>query len=474
MAVRIKDLTGTDTFATDDKMVVDGDTNGPRSFPGSSATPGAYIGINSAGVLDVMDRGHNGRTILEAGSVTDASAEFLSGATFELDPTNPRHYNIQIGDASTPLTANMVVDLVPDSEDWPVNCSVTVIKGDTSAYTVTVSGFDADGEGTHTLSAYRESVRCVYQTTDSDNGPGALGQKFARHSIVYRSALNIAASNATSGLVADNVQEQLDELAAASGGSGLSSVTNEEGRLALSVDGGVATIGDAYIAHQSDLDDGDLTLSFVETPLIDPGSTSADVTCNLSFGTDAGGEHIVCVMPLDLTGTITLRSADYATGGLVDGQASITAPGSGFFTVERLPGSTKHFQTSLVPAPTFTGSATFDAAIYEAVAEDDITGSATVDLSAGQHQRLTLTGNVTALALSNRPPDGYSQTVLIDFIQDGTGSRTLAWFSGALFPDGGSISITSDADAMTSVSVTVVGSAGDIIVRSAGYDIKAP
>lgn len=51
----------------------------------------------------------------------------------------------------------------------------------------------------------------------------------------------------------------------------------------------------------------------------------------------------------------------------------------------------------------------------------NITGAVTIDLSLGSHQRLTLTGNVTSLAVSNVPPAG---PVVIEFIQDGTGSRT--------------------------------------------------
>lgn len=51
-----------------------------------------------------------------------------------------------------------------------------------------------------------------------------------------------------------------------------------------------------------------------------------------------------------------------------------------------------------------------------------------VDASKGNHYRVTLGGNRTMGAPGN-PADG--QTVMFEVIQDGAGSRTLAWASGA-------------------------------------------
>ena len=122
----------------------------------------------------------NGRAIQEVETVIDAAAEFVSGGTFELDGSNPRHYYVKVGDTSNPLTANMVVDLNPASSDWSTGGKVTIIKGDLSEFRVTVSGFDVDGLGTYTLKRYRDGIECSYQTTDNNSGPGASGQKFER------------------------------------------------------------------------------------------------------------------------------------------------------------------------------------------------------------------------------------------------------------------------------------------------------
>jgi len=54
----------------------------------------------------------------------------------------------------------------------------------------------------------------------------------------------------------------------------------------------------------------------------------------------------------------------------------------------------------------------------------NITGAATVDLSLGLSQELTLTGNVTSWAMSNPPDQG--SIVTLQFVQDATGSRTIA------------------------------------------------
>lgn len=133
--------------------------------------------------IDTLAR-DDGRAILEVETVSDASKEFEAGATFTVDPTNPRHYNLKVGDSLNALTDDMVVDLVPASENWPDNCRVTIRKGDSSAYTVTVLGFDVDGEGTYTLTNKDASITCTYQNTDNATGPGAAGQKFERGTIV--------------------------------------------------------------------------------------------------------------------------------------------------------------------------------------------------------------------------------------------------------------------------------------------------
>lgn len=156
-------------------------TDTPASYSGLG---GRLLRVNAgetaveAFTYEAPNLGRDGRTILEAGSITDASAEFLSGATFTLDPTNARHYNIQVGDSTTPLTAAMTIDLVPDSTLWPDTAQLIITKGSSDAYNITLSGLNADGLGTVTLVDQYEGVILGYHHTDGANGPGAAGQKW--------------------------------------------------------------------------------------------------------------------------------------------------------------------------------------------------------------------------------------------------------------------------------------------------------
>lgn len=149
-----------------------------------SAGTGAAENLTPEEVMSLLGLGDgagatpDGRTILEVGAITDASAEFLSGATFTLDPTNARHYNVQVGDSTTPLTAGMTVALSPASASWPATAQVIVTKGDASTYSITISGLNADGLGTATLVDQYEGVILGYHNTDGANGPGAAGQKW--------------------------------------------------------------------------------------------------------------------------------------------------------------------------------------------------------------------------------------------------------------------------------------------------------
>lgn len=74
-------------------------------------------------------------------------------------------------------------------------------------------------------------------------------------------------------------------------------------------------------------------------------------------------------------------------------------------------------------SPTFTGTLTTPRIITPPVALTDA-ATIVVDASLGNHFRVTLGGNRTLGAPSN-PTDG--QKMLIEAIQDGTGSRTLAY-----------------------------------------------
>ncbi len=59
----------------------------------------------------------------------------------------------------------------------------------------------------------------------------------------------------------------------------------------------------------------------------------------------------------------------------------------------------------------------------------NVSGALTIDFSNGYYQELTLTGNVTSLAFSNGPGNGEGKSVVVDFVQGGSGSYTVTFTS---------------------------------------------
>lgn len=78
---------------------------------------------------------------------------------------------------------------------------------------------------------------------------------------------------------------------------------------------------------------------------------------------------------------------------------------------------------------TITGTKTFEATVQTIVTNTDA-ATVTFDLSTGNIQQVTLGGNRT-LALSNATT---GQCFVIRLVQDGTGSRTVTWFSTIKWP----------------------------------------
>jgi len=81
------------------------------------------------------------------------------------------------------------------------------------------------------------------------------------------------------------------------------------------------------------------------------------------------------------------------------------------------------------------------------------TGSITLDFSANQNFVLTLTGNVT---LANPSTEAVGQSGFIAFIQDGTGSRTVALGTDYETPAAAGLTLTSTASATDLVPYLVV------------------
>lgn len=67
--------------------------------------------------------------------------------------------------------------------------------------------------------------------------------------------------------------------------------------------------------------------------------------------------------------------------------------------------------------------------------------TATINYSSGSKHQITLTGNVT-LSISNMTP---GKIVILRLLQDGTGSRTVTWFSTIKWPGAVTPTLTTTA-----------------------------
>lgn len=90
-------------------------------------------------------------------------------------------------------------------------------------------------------------------------------------------------------------------------------------------------------------------------------------------------------------------------------------------------------------------------------------GVCTIDLDDGNVVEVTLTENITSWTINNKPSSGYFE-ILIKFVQDGTGSRTVAW-AGDL--------ATIDWPAGTAPTITTTATTGTDIVSLKNFDASA-
>jgi len=79
-----------------------------------------------------------------------------------------------------------------------------------------------------------------------------------------------------------------------------------------------------------------------------------------------------------------------------------------------------------VPAVAGGGGQMGEGTFYQ---EASVSGSLTIDFANGYYQELTLTGDVTSLAFSNGPGSGEGKSVVVDFVQGGSGSYTVTFTS---------------------------------------------
>lgn len=81
-------------------------------------------------------------------------------------------------------------------------------------------------------------------------------------------------------------------------------------------------------------------------------------------------------------------------------------------------------------------------------------GVCTIDLDDGNAVEISLTENITSFTVNNQPSGTSYYEVLIKFVQDATGSRTVTWggeFSGIKWPGGAAPTITTTATTGTDI-----------------------
>lgn len=97
----------------------------------------------------------------------------------------------------------------------------------------------------------------------------------------------------------------------------------------------------------------------------------------------------------------------------------------------------------------------FEQVSFESLVDNGNSGAtATIDWTAGNKQKITLTDNC---GFSFTDPAGPCNMVL-ELIQDGTGSRTVTWPASVKWAGGTAPTLTTDADAVDLVSLFYDGS----------------
>mgnify|MGYP005989607437 FL=1 len=92
----------------------------------------------------------------------------------------------------------------------------------------------------------------------------------------------------------------------------------------------------------------------------------------------------------------------------------------------------------------------------------NVSGALTIDFSNGYYQELTLTGNVTSLAFNNGPANNEGKSIVVDFVQDGTGSRTVT-FTNVKFDSGISPTLSTGANDIDRIAFDITNDGADQI-----------
>lgn len=138
---------------------------------------------------------------------------------------------------------------------------------------------------------------------------------------------------------------------------------------------------------------------------------------------------------LGVDSSAVTTSHDYKLSSVANGQKAISTSGN-----QTIAGKKTIDEGAVIHAPK--------------VYTPDAAGTATLDLSLGNNHEITMpAGNIT-IAISNETDGQY---FTIDITQDGTGSRTVTWFSTIKWADGSAPTLTTTANKRDSFGFKVTG-----------------
>jgi hypothetical protein len=314
--------------------------------------------------------------------------------------------------------ADLVVTRVTISD----GARVVLIEG--VDYTVAGAGVDAGGTVT---------------TIGAGSPLSALYQLEIRRSTAMLQPLNLVANDSMPAedvereldRVTMNVQELAQQLAAVvAGGSGAFTISNRPGsgagwysqqiandfqfkKFRTTNDFGITDNADEIVLRMAG------AISHLNrasaAPLIIDDSSSFALSWRQASGPTGSRSITTLLIPEDLTvDKVALKFIGAGDDGIADGGVILD-----------LTHNNDANDTTVVRAMLYGHNAEFD--------QGNISGTPTIDLNRGGRQKATLTGNVTALTVTapynNLPAHGH-----FDFIQDGTGSRTIVWPSAFKWP----------------------------------------
>lgn len=103
----------------------------------------------------------------------------------------------------------------------------------------------------------------------------------------------------------------------------------------------------------------------------------------------------------------------------------------------------------------------------------DVEGTLTLDMETGNVFEVTLTGNVTTLAINNPPASGKAGSLVLILKQDATGSRTFAFPASCRFAGGTAPTLSSVASAIDILTFITTDAGTSWYVMVGGTDFKA-